>query len=83
MRGSSSSPTNSEKEGTVLSLSLKYVGRLFVMGSGGEASVAKLLEDAEADMKERVTCRSGGAFKHRNLDTAVAILPYLKLQCRC
>jgi len=49
-----------------------------VAGSGGEASVAKLREDAE--MKEREACRRGGAFKHRNLEAAAAIVYVVEAQ---
>jgi hypothetical protein len=66
------SPTNSENEGTLFNLSLKYVGRRLVAGSEVEVSVAKVLEDAE--MKKREACRRGGAFKHRNLEAAAAIV---------
>jgi hypothetical protein len=40
-------PMNSLKEGTLLSLSLKYVGRRLGAGSGSEASVANGLEAVE------------------------------------
>lgn len=73
-RGSSGEPTNSEKDGTAFSLSLKYVGRRFVTGSDVEVSVAKALEDidvVEGCRNERVACRSGGAFKHlKRVETA-------------
>ena len=47
-----------------------------MMGSGGELSVAKFRgdEEADADMKERDACRIGGAFRHRNLEAAAAII---------
>lgn len=72
-RGVSGSPTNSENEGTALSLSLKYVGRRFgAAGSGVEASVAK--ERQEAEMNDREACSSGGAFRHLNLVAVAAIM---------
>jgi hypothetical protein len=70
----SGSPTNSENEGTALSLSLKYVGRRLGAGSGVVASVAKAREEDDGEMKERETCRNGGAFRHRNLVVAAAIM---------
>ncbi len=73
-KGSSFRLTNSENEGTVLSLSLKYVGRLRGVGSGVEASVARDREVEEAGRKVRVAWRSGGAFKHLNLVAVAAIL---------
>ena len=73
VRGLSGSPTNSENEGTALSSSLKYVGRLFgPAGSGVEASVAK--EREEAAMNDREACRNGGAYRHLNLVAVAAIL---------
>lgn len=63
-------PTNSENEGTVFNLSLKYVGRRREGGSGSEASVAK---DLAVEMKPRDAWRRGGAFKHLNLVAAAAI----------
>jgi hypothetical protein len=50
-KGSSGRPTNSLNDGTVLSLSLKYVGRLRGTDSGVEASVARDLEDEDAESK--------------------------------
>jgi hypothetical protein len=73
--GCSCRPTNSEKEGTAFNPSLKYVGRRLGAASGGVVSVAKDREDVEDDvMKLRDTCRSGGAFRHRNLLAAAAIV---------
>ena len=56
----------------MLSLSLKYVGRL--RGVCSEASVAKDLEVEDAGRKFRDTWRSGGAFRHLNLLAVVAIV---------
>ena len=70
----SSWPINSENDGTVLSLSLKYVGRRWGGGSGVEASVARDREVEEAWRKVRAALRSGGAFSHLNLLTVAAIL---------
>ena len=74
VKGLSGSPTNSENEGTALSLSLKYVGRRLGTGSGVEASVANVREEDEAEIKERETCRKGGAFRHLNRVAVAAIL---------
>jgi hypothetical protein len=60
----------------VLSLSLKYVGRLRGAGSGVEASVARDLEVEDAGRKFRAARRSGGAFRHLNL-LAVAAIVYM------
>ena len=73
-KGFTGSPTNSEKEGTALSLSLKYVGRLLGVGSGVDASVAKDRDVDEVEMKDRETCRKGGAFRHLNLVAVAAIV---------
>lgn len=63
---------NSEKEGTPLILSLKYVGRRFGVDSGFSASVAN---EREVMLKRDLEAwRRGGAFRHRNLVTAAAIL---------
>lgn len=63
---------NSEKEGTPLILSLKYVGRRFGVDSGVSASVANDRE--ERLRRDLEALRRGGAFKHRNLVTVAAIL---------
>ncbi len=70
----SGSPTNSEKEGTALSLSLKYVGRRFGADSGVDASVAKDREEDCVETRDRETCRSGGALRHLNLVAVDAIM---------
>lgn len=64
---------NSENDGTVLSLSLKYVGRRRGAGSGGDASVARHRDD-DADMRVLDAWRRGGAFKHLNRPATAAIL---------
>jgi hypothetical protein len=79
VNGLSGSPTNSENEGTALSSSLKYVGRLFGAAcSGVEASVAK--EREEAEMNDREACRNGGAYRHLNLVAVAAILDIRSLK---
>lgn len=64
---------NSENDGTVLSLSLKYVGRRRGAASGGDASVAKQRVE-DADMRVLDAWRIGGAFKHLNRPARAAIL---------
>jgi hypothetical protein len=72
LNGCSGRPTNSEKEGTAFSLSLKYVGRLLgVGGSGVAVSVAK---EREAEINHRDACLNGGAFKHLNLVVVAAMM---------
>jgi hypothetical protein len=78
-------PTNSEKEGIAVSLSLKYVGRLLagapepgfsevdVDDSG--CMVARHLEDSEEGCEiVLLTLRNGGALRHRNRLTVAAIV---------
>lgn len=66
-----------------MSLSLKYVGRLRGVSSGGAVSVARLRDEVviEEEMMERDTCRSDGAFRHLNLVAVDAIVTVMEDQC--
>lgn len=58
-----------------LSSSLKYVGRLRGVFSGGETSVARLREEVDdVETRPREACRIEGAFKHLNLVAVAAIV---------
>lgn len=75
VNGSSGRPTNSENEGTALSLSLKYVGRLRGVSAGGAVSVARLREEVvDVETRLRETCRIEGAFRHLNRVAVLAIV---------
>jgi len=73
VKGFSGKLTNSENEGTLFNLSLKYVGRRLGVDSGVSVAVAKDREE-DAEMKDRDACRKGGALRHLNLVAFMAIM---------
>lgn len=78
-------PTNSWKEGTELSLSLKYVGRGLGADGGASGVRASVVRERVASegvwRTEQESWRRGGALRHRNRVAADAIASVWKLRC--